>query len=305
MGSMLDTFVGEALAWEADELGHLNMRYYFERAEQARVFLMAHLGNLRIAKTNSASRVVPTAQHIHYMKEIRPGGGMRVESGILSVGEMDMQLIHMIYKMPNILSAVIVETISHISSRTRSPFAWSNRVLKRVQKYKVEMPSAAHPRNIDAQEILGTPNMAAADKLNLPIIGQGTYRAQDCDNLGYVRPDALVGRISDCGQHLKTAWPDLDFSSADAMSGAVLEGRVNYRHRPQAGDIFVMRSGLRKASTNTREICHWVLDPVTGKCWHTFIAVACRFNLDTRRLVKVDDDGIALLKSGIVKNLQP
>ena len=66
-----------------------------------------------------------------------------------------------------------------------------------------------------------------------------------------------------------------------------------------------MRSGLRKASTHVRELCHWILDPANGKCWSTFIGVGCRFDLKTRRLVKIDDETLDLLKSGIVKGLKP
>ena len=36
MNDMLETYRGEALAWEADDLGHMNMRYYLARAAQGR-----------------------------------------------------------------------------------------------------------------------------------------------------------------------------------------------------------------------------------------------------------------------------
>ncbi len=302
---MLDTYLGEALAWEADDLGHLNMRFYFDRAAQARIFFMAHLGNTRIAKTIGASEIIAQTQHILYRKEIRPGNGMRVQSGVLSMGETDIILLHMVYKTPDILSACIVESLSHISSRTRQVFAWPKRVRERTSQFVVTLPQEAKPRNINPDEGLGRPSMNAADKLDLPVIGRGMFTPQECDVFGYVRPDAIIGRVSDCAQHLKSAWPDFDFSSDDAMSGALLEARANHRNQPKAGDLFVIRSGLRKAGNNTRELCHWILDPVSGKCWSSFIGVACRFNLKTRRLVKVEDDVLTLLQSGIVNGLKP
>jgi len=39
-------------------------------------------------------------------------------------------------------------------------------------------------------------------------------------------------------------------------------------------------------------------------CW-VGIGVGCRFDLRTRRLVKIDGKTLALIRSGIVKNLKP
>ena len=171
--------------------------------------------------------------------------------------------------------------------------------------FTVDMPQDAAPRNVDVDEELGMPSFKGADKLGLQAIGRGMFLPSECDVFGYVTPSAIIGRVSDSAQHLKTAWPDLDFASADAMSGALLEAQAIHRNRPMAGDCYVMRSGLRKASTHVRELCHWILDPASGKCWSTFIGVGCRFDLKTRRLVKIDDETLDLLKSGIVKGLKP
>ena len=300
---MLETYLGEALAWEADELGHLNMRYYFERAEQARAFLFASLGLPLASKLKGTSALQVQTQHIHYLKELRPGMGMKVQTGILDLGERDACLLHMITQTPDIISAIIVETLSHVSKHTLQPFAWPKRTLSRAQDFMVSAPPQAKPRNIDPDEPPGQPSMQAADALELPVIGRGMFSPQDCDVFGFVKPSSVIGRASDSAQHLKSAWPDLDFSSDAGMSGALLEGRALHRNRPRAGDIYVLRSGLRAAGTNTRELCHWILDPVSGKCWSSFVATACRFNLKTRRLVKIDDEMLLVLQSASTKGL--
>jgi len=305
MGEMIETYRGEALAWEADELGHMNMRFYFEKAAQARAAFFGQLHLPRAFKARALSTLVATRQHIKYHKEVRPGVGMAVKTGILDLGETDIILVHVITQSPQKLAATIVETLSHISVRTGTAFGWPKRVCGMAKDFTIEMPQIAAPRNVDVDEALGVPGLAAADKLGLQAIGRGMFRPDECDVFGYVTPHAIIGRVSDSAQHLKTAWPDLDFSSDDAMSGALLEAQAIHRNRPMAGDCYVMRSGLRKASTHVRELCHWILDPVTGKCWSTFTGVGCRFDLSTRRLVKIDDETLALLKSGIVKGLKP
>jgi len=305
MGEMIETYRGEALAWEADELGHMNMRYYFERAAQARAAFFGQLHLPGAFKARALSTLTATRQHIKYHKEVRPGVGMAVRTGLLRLGETDIELVHEITQSPQILAATIVETLSHISARTNKPFAWPKRVRARADGFTIDMPQEAAPRNIDVGEALGHPSLAGAKKRGLQAIGRGMFSPAECDVFGYVTPHAIIGRVSDSAQHLKTAWPDLDFNSADAMSGALLEAQAIHRNRPMAGDCYVMHSGLRKASTHVRELCHWILDPVSGKCWSTFIGVGCRFDLTTRRLVKIDDETLALLKSGIVKELKP
>ncbi len=305
MDNLIETWRGEALAWEADELGHMNMRFYFDRAHEARAALAHKLGMPAVYKANALSTLAPTTQHIKYIKEVRPGHGMFVRSGVVELGAMDITLIHMIYGHEGILSATILETLSHIAVRSHVQFGWSSRTQILAQNYLVNIPDAAIPRNTDPKETPGTTTMDAADILDLQTIGRGTFKPSECDVFGYVLPTAIIGRVSNSAQHLKTGWPDLDFASDDGMSGALLEACARHKNRPKAGDLYEMRSGLRSASHHVRELCHWILDPVSGKCWTSFVGVGCRFNLNTRRLVKVDDATLALLNKGVVKDLKP
>ncbi len=305
MSGLIETWRGEALAWEADELGHMNMRYYFDRALEARARFAHHLGLHHIDKATSLSTLVPVRQHIKYLKELRPGHAMVVSSGVVNFGETEISLVHEITGVNGILSASIFETLSHIAVRSGVEFAWSRDTRKRAEQYKIDLPQTAKPRNIDPNETLGVTTLTQADKLDLQTIGRGVFRPSECDIFGFVLPTSIVGRISNSVQHLTTAWPDLDFASDAGMSGALLEACVRHKHRPKAGDLYEIRSGLRKANTHVRELCHWVLDPVTGKCWSSFVGVGCRFNLRTRRLVKIDAETLALLQRGIVTGLKP
>ena len=305
MHDLIETWRGEALAWEADELGHINMRFYFDRVYEARARFAHSLGLPHIYKTASFSTLMPTKQHIKYIKEVRPGEGMAVSTGIIAIGETDITLVHLITGAQGQLSATIIETLSHIAVRTGMAFAWSERTQKLALGFMVQMPELAAPRNTDLDEPTIMPTMADADILDLQTIGRGSFRLAECDVFGYVLPTSIIGRVSNSAQHLKTAWSDLDFASDDGMSGALLEACARHKRRPKAGDLYEMRSGLRKVSTHTRELCHWILDPISGECWTSFVGMGCRFNLKTRRLVKIDGATLALLNKGVVTGLKP
>ena len=128
MSEMIETYRGEALAWEADELGHMNMRYYFAKSAQARAAFFGQLHLPSAFKARALSTLVATRQHIKYHKEVRPGVGMAIKTGILSLSETDIVLVHMITQSPQKLAATVVETLSHISVRTGRAFAWPKRV---------------------------------------------------------------------------------------------------------------------------------------------------------------------------------
>ena len=167
----------------------------------------------------------------------------------------------------------------------------------------VKMPEAALPRNIDLNEALTKPSMANADKFGLQTIGRGAFLPENCDEFGNVRPVDIMGRVSDSVQHLSAAWPDLTFDGQHEMSGALLEARIIHRNRPVSGNSYVIRSGLRAANPYVREICHWILDPVSGQCWSSMIGVPCKFDLKNRRLVKNDEKTLKLLKKNLIKGL--
>lgn len=305
MGDFLETYRGEALAWQADDLGHLNMRFYFERAGQARTVLLASLGLTNAAKSAAFSTAIVKDHHIHYMAELLPGRGIIVESGIISLDDTEMTIVHVIKAAPDTLSATITEKITHISTRTQKPFSWPTRVQKSSEKYTVQPPTNSLPRNIDLTEKPGVPTVEAAEKLKLQPIGRGAFLPTECDVFGYVRPFDLIGRVSDSVQHIASGWPDVEFSGNHAISGALLEGRIMHRKRPEAGDCYVIYSGLRSANTHVRELCHWILDPISGGCWASMIGVACKFDLEARRLIKNEPEILALLEKNLVSGLGP
>lgn len=303
VGEFLETYRGEALAWEADDLGHLNMRFYFARAGQATNFLFAHLNLPSAYKAGSFSTAIVKDHHIKYLAEIRPGRGMVVKSGIAKLGTTDMTLVHMIYASPDTLSATIIENVSHISRRTRKPFPWPSRVQQEAKKFKVDIPDTAIARNIDPDEKTINPSVTKAEKLGLTVIGRGAFVPTECGVFGYVRPYDLIGRVSDSVKHLAFSWPDINFDEQDRISGALLEVRVIHHNRPVAGDSYIIRSGLQGADAYVRNLCHWILDPVSGKCWASMIGTPCKFDLQTRRMIKNDDKTLALLKKNVVKGL--
>lgn len=307
--SMIETYRGESLAWEADDLGHMNMRFYIGRAGQARTFLLAQMGLPNTQKAKTMSTVVASRQHIKYHSEVRPGGGLFVRSGISEIRSHEMDIVHMIYRISSsgpVISATVTETARHIFRRTQKPFGWPGRVKKSAANFMCAIPEDAAFRNIDKTIQPGDISLKQAKALDLTSIGRGVFAPEECDLFGWVRPVDLIGRVSDSVQHLARAWPGIDFDGNNQLSGAFLEGLFFHRRdRPRAGDCYEICSGLMAANTHVRHICHWLLNPVTGRPWASMVGVACLFDLKARRLVKVPPAELPALQSKAINGLMP
>lgn len=354
MGNFVDTYRGQALAWEMDHLGHLNMRHYFAKASEARVIFFNLIGLRRAFRLDALSTVEPITQHIKYHKEARAGQGIYIKTGLSRLDEEICELVHMIYVVPrdvengeaiktevsdpladypsDQLAATIVEQVRHVSRRTRESFAWPTRVRDAASAFMVAVPKTAQTRGLkdfdirgnhnislskhdisnlhmthsgmDVIDLSGPPSMAEADELGLAVIGQGVYQPSECNVFGRVRTHALIGRISNSAMHLRSAFL-AQKPGENQMGTALLEACAFHYHRPKAGHAYVIRSGLRSANTHTKELCHWVMDPETGICFSSFIAVGCRFDMGKRRLVKISDADLEALQASAVSGLRP
>lgn len=298
--NMLVTYQGEALSWEADDLGHMNMRYYFERAEQARSVFMAHLGLADTAKRGAMSTVIPTRLHIKYLKELRPGQAIIVQSGILAMDEDTMQILHVLSSYGK-ASASITETISHISTRTQNPFPWNRKTKASAKAHMCSAPDFAVPRNLDPALNLTAPDITRAETYGLSPISVGRFKNEECDSAGFVQTHVFIGRVSDGAQTVKTVWDDVEFGVDGRYSGAMLEAIIVPYNRPLAGDIYKVSSGLVEANPYTRTVLHWMYDPVSGAPYAALVGCACRFDLQERRLVKSDEKTMAMLRAGLTK----
>lgn len=286
---MIDTYFGTLEAWEADTLGHTNMRFYVERIEQARALFCIKLGLGQANRQGALSTLIPLTQHARYHREIHPGETVRCKTGIVTGDDKTVTLVHEIYKSDNRLSFTLVEVLAHISTRTGKAFVWPKRAFEYILANTEALPVDAQPRNILSPKPDFTPTIKRAKKMGLQIIGSGMFGAHEARADGYIRGFAIFGRISDSVSNLRAVWPETIFGHAPEISAALLEKRVHYHSRPKVGECYILYSGLRAANANVREMGHWMMDPDNGRCYATIIGAACTFNLQTRRLVKMDE----------------
>jgi len=305
MSNFIETWTGEAEAHECDALGHLNMRHYLYKAQEARQMFVINLGLDTAFQSGHPSTVKFMDAHIQYKAESRPGQLLRIESGILDLRESGMTLLHVIYHISGQVSATIIENIDHVYLPTGASFPWPKRVMRAADAHRVNMPNFAAPRSLDPWGESRAPHQKQLVDWGVNSIGRGVFQPRETDIFGRVMAPAALGRASDCVAHYKAGWPEAHAFGQDGhnIMGILLECRF-IAHRPMsAGQPFVFYSSVKSANPHTRRLIHNMIDPISGQSLATMDAVAALLDLTTRKISLTDPAALTQLQAAAIADL--
>jgi acyl-CoA thioester hydrolase len=286
-GPPLLTWRGCANAWDCDEMGHMNVRHYVGKWSEGLGALAAALAMPLAFKRQAGSTIAPLDQHIRFLAEARAGAPLSMQAGIVDFGETDAQVYQEMRHADGRVAATYLTRVAHADVKSGASFAWSARARAAGQGLKTKVPAIATARSIDLTAPPSLASVGEADRLGAHALGLSLVQPQDCDVFGRLRPEGLIGRISDAAPHLFQRWREEAGHSAGGKryGGAVVEYRILYRRWPQAGDLIAVRSGIAEMTPKFFRVIHWLLDPVRGDAFATAEAIAITFDLDARKAV--------------------
>jgi acyl-CoA thioester hydrolase len=268
MGGLETLWLGHANAWECDEMGHLNVRHYLAKAEDAAAILLSDL--------RAGPRTV-RRQHIRYHRETRAGTPLLIRGGALSRGPAP----HLYFEFASPADGVLRATL--ITALDGGALA---------DGATVALPPHGAPRGLEDTPPRHSASIAEADEAGLREIYRGVVRREQCDEAGDLRPHQVVALISDGVTHLMMhITPDRVLGAG--IGGAALEQRIIHRAPARIGDQLTVRSGITAAAGKTMRFCHWVLNLRTGQAVATCEVVAVAFDLATRKAIPLSDDARA------------
>ncbi|RVU39084.1 thioesterase [Hwanghaeella grinnelliae] len=96
-GSWVETFKGAVLAAEYDPESSMNSRLYIERFDQATWFLMHAIGITPRTIKSDGRRIAVVRQVFQYVRELRGGELVRIESGFIAVGKKHFRFLHRMF----------------------------------------------------------------------------------------------------------------------------------------------------------------------------------------------------------------
>ena len=282
-------------------MGHMNVRVYVEKMMEG-LGSFSHLIEMPHAfAVNAPSTLLPTDQHIRFMREVRPGRPLKMGGGVLEIGSSNMVLYQEVRHGDGTPAAVFRTRLEHISAKTGLSFPWSARTRTALEGFRIDPPAETLPRSIDPDApVLADEDttLEAAHKAKAARIGMGHVGTHHCDLFGRMRPEWFMGRISDSVPNLLYDWRQSVAQEAGGknVGAAVLEYRLVYRRWPKAGDRFEAYSALAQADGKTHSLVHWLMDPATGQAWLTSEAVAVTLDLEARKIVPSAPEHLALLE---------
>ena len=306
---MIEVWRGNANAWECDELGHMNVKFYLAKASEAIAGLAAQSGLKDIHRADANATLLPRALHIRFLAEARPGAPLVIEGGWSAIGATSCSaVLVMRHGGTGQPAASFRIDLDHVSPRDGRSFVWPSHFAERLQAHMVEAPGFALPRGITEREVRDPVSLQRADALGLERVGQGRFAAGEVDVFGRLQTEVLLGRISDSVVNFKSGFPEeWAFHQGEAerrIGSALLECHITPHRWPRAGDGYVVRSGLKAFGPKVRNIVHWVLDPATGRPWWTVEGVAAPMDLDTRKIIELTDEISAGLEQACVAGLE-
>ena len=285
---MFEAFRGSVAQWECDMMGHMNVRHYFAKCDQAIRFTALRLGITPSMSREEGIELVITDQHVRFLQEQHAGSGLGIRMGVLDFSDSQIRLYQEIY---NTLSGDIATTFITTAEPHRvaddSLVAWPEMAQAFAEANQTEIPGYAQPRSLDLVPGTGNMTMHKVEELGLYESSAGVITATHCDGAGRIRPAFLIGHIADGVVNMTQRFKTRGFIDDPdrRIGGAVLEYRLIYRSRPRAGSLFTVRTGLAEVMEKTNRFATWMMDLETGKPILSAASVGLSFDLDTRKVV--------------------
>jgi acyl-CoA thioesterase FadM len=93
----IETFRGAVLASEYDPEAHMNTPLYVSRFDQATWFLLCSIGITPSSMKQQGRRVAIVRQQFQYLKELRGGELVVIQSGFVAVSKKHFRFLHRMF----------------------------------------------------------------------------------------------------------------------------------------------------------------------------------------------------------------
>ncbi len=304
---------GVTNAWECDEMGHLNVRFYVAKAMEGLGPLAEMLGMSGAFREDANGTLQPIEQHIRFHAESRPGTPLTISGAPSAVGSPELTLYQeMRHTHTGALSATLQTRLGHVLARSNAAFPFPERTISRAKALMLAggVPEAGAPRSLafaNGESPVGDflrPEAPAGGDWNP--LGCFMVSPAECDIFGWLRAEMIMGRVSDSVPNLMEGWRRDLASALDRESGetsavprrigaAVLETRIHYHAWPRAGDLIETHSFIKAATSKTLHFVHRLIDPVRNIPWASVEAMAVSLDLDARKAISVPPEFLAQL----------
>jgi len=276
-------------AWECDENGHLNVRYFIGKNYQGLVHLLAEIGLTPrvLDKHNAQVRLV--SQHIRLHREVLLAVPLTISGAVVEQRPSRLQLYSEVrHTKDGSLFTTFSSDIVLVDRQSQQPITVAYDPVELV----AALPTHGEIKSLFAEEKPALSISAALDNGYVET-GRGTVMTEECDANGEMETYQYTGRIADAiPTFMSTMQSDEEFAlrSAGKLGGAVVENRVDYFAPLARGNRFIILSGLRSFTAKTQRLTHLVFNLDNDCLVLHSQGIAVALDLQTRRAVPFSED---------------
>jgi acyl-CoA thioester hydrolase len=289
---MREYWRGGVEAWECDEMGHMNVRFWTKRAVDALVPLAHELG------LAPGARLVLRDQHIRFLKEAHAGAPLVLVGGITGAeGARIGFYAEILHHRTGEVGATFIMQLEAVGAHGQP-------VAPAQLPGLITIPAHGLPRSVPVDQPLPMATLEWAERAGFTRVGLAPVRHSDVDETGALYPEGFIGRVSEAVPTLLSGWREEAAAEASALDGvtrsagaAVLEYRLTFHALPRTGDLVAVHSGIVAVADKTMTLQHWLLDPLTGQPWCVAQAVAITFDLVARKAIATPPQARARLEA--------
>lgn len=140
---MIETARGSVHEWQRDHMGHINVRAYMDKFEEACWQLYAAIGMTPSRMRDGDARMAAVQQNIGYQRELMPGDIVVVRSGVLELREKVLRFRHeMLNAETGEISATCEFTVVCLDPATRKSRPFPADVAERVRALLIDAEAA-------------------------------------------------------------------------------------------------------------------------------------------------------------------
>lgn len=297
---------------EIDSLGHMNVRHYLTRTEQANRVLIERLGVGEEALAGGFLRC--TDIYTRFRREQFEGARLHAVGGLLEAAESAEGAVRSYVEIDNPdtgdVAATFIVTTALIDSATRRALPLR---VPDAPAAVVEVPDFARPRSLSLEPVNTAVSLEELNARIPDIEGGGMMSGRreavieetEVDETGWLREDVelmflpFVKMAQQAG--LKPGPPVFETADGRRIGWAVMETRTQSFGQPRLGDRLAYFSADLALEEKSRQSRRWALDQDTGRLLGISDTVGICIDLDARRAVPWPDE----MREQIARYLRP
>ncbi len=276
---LLDTYLGTVDAWECDNMGHMNVRFYIARFGQATGQFANAIGLAPGRQRGERLALAALESRILFQREAHAGDVLRMRTGLRDLSSKTALMCHQLLNIESGVVAASSETtvaLFDLAARKVRPWAGDLRSsLERLRDPCVEIPE---PRDLETKPIPMTP-VAGMFETN-----RSAVNSWEIDHLGHMSAEFYITRFSDAANHLLSRLGVSAGQLRDRNWGmAALDYRLRFLRELSAGDSIVVRSAMHDVGRKVYRFFHHLCDVDTGEVVTTLEVAGLFFDKSTRK----------------------